>query len=593
MKIGAWRAAVAASAALAVVVAGCGSSSNENSSSTPKAGSNTSSSGSSAKKGGDLKVLYAADVDFMDPRQTYYQYGFLVAYATQRPLYSYKPDDAKTLEPDLAEGPPDISSDGKTVTVKIRTGVKFSPPVNREVTSKDVKYALESAFTKTVNGPYVGAYMGDLHGLQDFKDGKAKEITGIQTPDDQTIVFKLDRPRGAIVAGMLSMPASAPVPEEYAKKFDAQNPTTYGQHAVATGPYMVQNDAQGNLTGWKPNQFIKLVRNPNWDAKTDYKPAYLDSITIQEGVDPQVASRQILSGQGMASGDFQIPAETLAQTSRNAAQKAQLVLTPPTGRYRYISLNTRVKPFDNVNVRKAISAAFDRNALRQAFGGPLTGDIPTHWIPPGQPGFDEAGGTQGPGDDFMSKPGGDMALAAEYMKKAGYPSGKYTGGGTFSAVSDSATQQKNVAEVAQQQFAKLGFNVKTRYVVRNTMYTKFCQVPKNEPDICPSVGWLKDFADPEAILGPVFNGKNILPQSNSNFSLLDDKALNAQMDKAEVVNDPAQRNQAWGDVDKTVTGLAPGVAWLWDKQPMLESKNVNGVVNVANASWDLTFSSLK
>jgi peptide/nickel transport system substrate-binding protein len=269
------------------------------------------------------------------------------------------------------------------------------------------------------------------------------------------------------------------------------------------------------------------------------------------------------------------------------------VLTPPTGRYRYISLNTRNKPFDNVNVRKAISAAFDRNALRQAFGGPLTGDIPTHWIPPGQPGFDEAGGAQGPGDDFMAKPGGDMALATEYMKKAGYPSGKYTGGETFTAVSDSATQQKNVGEVAQAQFAKLGFKVKTRYVVRNTMYTKFCQVPKNEPDICPSVGWLKDFADPEAILGPVFNGKNILDVSNSNFSLLDDKALNAQMDKAEVVNDPAQRAQAWGDVDKTVTGLAPGVAWLWDKQPMLESKNVNGVVNVANASWDLTFSSLK
>ena len=167
MTIGAWRAAVAASAALALVVAGCGSSSNDNtSSSSNKTGS--APAGSSAKKGGDLKVLYAADVDFMDPRATYYQYGFLVAYATQRPLYSYKPDDAKTPEPDLADGPPQISSDGKTVTVKIRSGVKFSPPVNREVTSKDVKYALESAFTKTVNGPYVGAYMGDVHGLQDF-----------------------------------------------------------------------------------------------------------------------------------------------------------------------------------------------------------------------------------------------------------------------------------------------------------------------------------------------------------------------------------------------------------------------------------------
>src|SRR3954467_3601852 len=348
MTVGAWRAALAASASLALVVAGCGSSKDEGSSTPAKPGGTPA--GSSAKKGGDLKVLYGGDVDNIDPRQTYYQYGNIVAYATQRPLYSYKPDDAKTPQPDLADGPPQISGDGKTVTVKIRSGVKFSPPVNREVTSADVKYALESGFLKTVNGPYLGAYMGDLHGLQAFKDGKADEISGIETPDPQTIVFKLDRPRGAIVAGMLSMPASAPVPKEYAKKFDAQNPSTYAQHVVATGPYMVQNDAQGNLTGWKPNEFIKLVRNPNWDAKTDYKPAYLDTITIQEGVDPQAPTRQILSGQSSASGDFQLPAEILAQTSKNPAQKAQLVLTPPTGRYRYIALNNRVKPFDDVNV---------------------------------------------------------------------------------------------------------------------------------------------------------------------------------------------------------------------------------------------------
>jgi peptide/nickel transport system substrate-binding protein len=592
MTVGAWRAAVAASASLALVAAGCGSSNKNDGSSTPAKPGSTPA-GSSAKKGGDLKVLYGGDVDNIDPRQTYYQYGNLVAYATQRPLYSYKPDDAKTPQPDLAEGPPEISADGKTVTVKIRTGVKFSPPVNRAATSKDVKYALESGFTKSVPGPYLGAYMGDIHGLKAFQSGKASEISGIQTPDDQTIIFKLDRPRGAIVAGMLSMPASAPVPAEYAKKFDSKNPSTYGQNQVSTGPYMVQNDASGKSIGYKAGQEIKLVRNPNWDAKTDYKPAYLDSITITEGVDPQVGSRQILSGQGQVSGDFQLPAEILASASQNAAQKQQLVLTPPTGRYRYIALNTRVKPFDDVNVRKAILAVFDRESLRKAFGGPLTGDIPTHFIPPGQPGFDEAGGNSGPGLDFLAKPAGDLALAQSYMKKAGYASGKYDGGKTFTAVADGATQQKNVAEVAQAQFEKLGFKVKTQYVVRSTMYTKFCQVPKNEPDICPSVGWLKDFADPETLLDAVFNGKNILDAANSNFALLNDPAANKQMDAAEVVNDPAERAKAWGEVDKTITGLAPGVPWLWDKQPVLESKNVNGVINVANAAWDLTFTSLK
>jgi peptide/nickel transport system substrate-binding protein len=579
------RVLVALLAATAVGLAACGGGDDEQSA------KDTSAPPAKAKPGGNLTVLYAADTDNIDPGITYYQYGLPVAYSTQRPLYSFKPDNAKTPEPDLAEGPPEISADGKTVTVKIRSGVKFSPPVNREVTSKDVAYGIERGFLKTVNGPYVGAYMGELVGLKAFQDGKAKRISGIQTPDDTTIVFKLQRPRGAILAGALAMPASAPVPREYAAKFDARNPSRYGPNQVATGPYMIANNAQGKAVGYSPGKEIRLVRNPNWDAKTDYKPAYLDSITIREGVTPDVASRQILDGSKLVSGDFQLPAATLANASRQ--HKDQLVITPPTGRFRYIALNTRDKPFDNPDVRRAIVAAFDRDALRQAFGGPLTGKIPTHLIPPGQPGFEEAGGDKGPGVDFMANPKGDLALAQEYMKKAGYASGKYDGTQTFRAVSDQATQQRNVAEVAQQQFAKLGFNVKTSFVARDAMYTKFCQVPAQEPEICPSVGWLKDFADAETLLGPVFNGKNILDVGNANINLFDDPALNAKMNKAETTNDPAERAQAWGQIDKDITALAPGIVWLWDTQPMLRASDVNTVVDVAHATWDLSFTSLK
>jgi peptide/nickel transport system substrate-binding protein len=582
-----WRAAAVVAAVASLAVAGCGGSSNE----TTGNGSQPTSPPQGAKKGGDLTMLYNADVDNIDPGITYYQYGMNIAYTTQRPLYSYKPDDATNPQPDLAEGPPQLSPDGKTVTVKIRSGVKFSPPVNREVTSKDVRYGLERGFLKTVNGAYVGAYMGDVVGLKAYQAGQAKNISGLQTPDDHTLVIKLARPRGAIVAGMLSMPASAPVPEEYAAKFDKQQPSSYGQHQVATGPYMIKNDSSGKITGYQPGSMIQLVRNPNWDASTDYKPAYVNSITVKEGVDPDVGARQIVSGSHMISGDFQLTPATLQRVSRTA--KSLLVLTPPTGRYRYIALNTRDKPFDNVNVRRAIVAGFDRNALRQAFGGPLVGEIPTHYIPPGQPGFDQAGGVKGPGYDFMSHPSGDMALAAQYMKKAGYPSGKYTGNETLTMVSDNATQQLNVTEVAAQQFEKLGFKVKIKGVTRDSMYTKFCQVPKAEPPICPSVGWLKDYADPETLLGPVFNGKNILSVGNSNFALLDDKTLNAMMDKAEIVNQPAKRDAAWGAVDKKVTDLAPGIPWLWDKQPVLHSKDVNAVVNVAQATWDLSSTSIK
>jgi peptide/nickel transport system substrate-binding protein len=584
------RVVPAVAAVFVLALAGCGGGDDNGGGEQPAQSNNAAPK--EAKKGGDLSVLYAADVDNIDPGITYYQYGFLVAYATQRPLYSFKPDNAKDPEPDLAEGPPEISNGGKSLTIKIRTGVKFSPPVNREVTSKDVKYAIERAFTKEVAGPYVGAYMSDIDGVKDFQSGKAKEISGITTPDDQTISFKLSRPRAAIVAGALALPVSAPVPKEYAEKFDKETPSKYGQNQVFTGPYMIENDKSGKLTGYTPGNVIKLVRNPNWDASTDYKPAYLDSITIKQGTDPQVGSRQVLDGSKVLTGDFQLPAQILSSVSRGD-QKDQMILTPPTGRFRYIGLKNTTKPFDDINVRKAISAVMDRDALRKSFGGPLVGDIPTHWIPPGQPGFEEAGGEKGPGVDFLAKPQGDLNLAMEYMKKAGFSSGKYDGGKTFTGVSDNATQQKQVSQTAVAQFAKLGFKVDMKYVTRDSMYTKYCQVPSNQPDVCPSVGWLKDFADPETLLGPVFNGKNILQQGNSNFSLLDDPKVNEIMDKAEVINDPAERNKAWGEADKAVTETAASVPWLWDKQPLLEAKDVNGVVNQANAAWDLTFTSIK
>src|ERR687898_1892791 len=122
------RSSAALLAALALAAAGCGGSSSEGGSG--EAGN--SGAPLEGKKGGKVTFLAAADVDYLDPGQTYYTFGYAVAYATQRTLYSFEPDDAETPVPDLAEGEPEISPDSKTITVKIRRGVRFSPPVNRE-----------------------------------------------------------------------------------------------------------------------------------------------------------------------------------------------------------------------------------------------------------------------------------------------------------------------------------------------------------------------------------------------------------------------------------------------------------------------------
>src|SRR4051795_6831951 len=218
MRRSARTLAVAAVAALSLGVAACGSSSDNNSNNSGNTTGNQQNA--KPKTGGKLTVLWSNDVDYIDCGATYYQMGQFVCYATQRPLYSYKPDDATTLVPDLASAAPEVSADAKTVTIKIRSDVKFSPPVNRVATSKDVKYAIERGFFNTVNNGYAGAYFGNLDGAKvGAKPGT--KIPGIETPDNNTVVFNLN-PRkagkctGGVLAGALSMPLSAPVPESYA-----------------------------------------------------------------------------------------------------------------------------------------------------------------------------------------------------------------------------------------------------------------------------------------------------------------------------------------------------------------------------------------
>jgi peptide/nickel transport system substrate-binding protein len=586
-----WTLILGALLACSLFVAACGGG---NKGTTTEKGSSTGTP-AEGKQGGKLTALWTDDTDNIDPGITYYQMGFQVAKATVRSLYGYKPDDAVNAVPDLAESAPEISANGCTVTVKIRSGIKFAKPVNRVITTKDVKYAIERGFFNTVNNGYAGAYLGDLKGAEvGAKPGT--KIPGIETPDDNTIVFNL-KPKtggkctGGVLAGSLSLPLSAPVPEEYASKFDAQNPSAYGQNQIASGPYMIENDASGKAIGYQAGKRIHLVRNANWDKSTDFKPAYLDEIDMPQGNDDTtVAARKIIDGQSMVNGDFSPPPAILKQVITTNKDLLQLI---PNGGGRWVAMNTKLKPFDNVDVRRAVVAGFDREAMRLTRGGEVVGDVPTHFIPPGVPGFEEAGGLQGPGIDFYSKPSGDLNLAAEYFKKAGFASGKYEGTEELLMVGTSEGVAQKAAEVAKQNFENMGFKVRLRLVTQDSMYTKFCNVPKAEVAICPNVGWLKDFSDAQTYLDPTFNGENILPTGNSNWSQLDDKALNEQMNAAKLLTDPKERAQAWADIDKKITDLAPAIDWIWDKTPLIRSENVVGVASQDNGQWDLSFTSIK
>jgi peptide/nickel transport system substrate-binding protein len=545
-------------------------------------------------KGGTITVLSAGDVDNIDPGIAYYSFSYEITYATQRPLYAYKPTSVSPV-PDLAASMPVISNGGRTVTVHLRHGIRFSPPVNREVTSADVKYAIERGFAASVSNGYVGAYFGGLVGAPAKATKTVPNIRGIRTPNRYTIVFDLKKPSG-VFTGALAMPITAPVPASYARRFDAKTPSDYGMHQVATGPYMIKNNAAGSINGigYQPGKLIELVRNPNWNPKTSWRPAYANEILFKEGFqDPTVQARQILSGSADVNGDTPPPPAELRSILANPSQKPELVFTP-TGGSRYVALNTKKPPFNNVDVRRAVADALDRNAMRLTRGGAIDGTIATHFIDPsfGTKGFVQAGGFKF--DPFPSHGfTGNVVMAKKLMEKAGYASGMYTGP-QITQVADNTAPGSNTALVVAADLAKIGMEVKTISVTHATMYTKFCNVPAQEPSICPNVGWLPDFHEPQTILDPTFNGKNVVPVNNSNWPQLNNPTINKQMDAAELMLNAKQRYAAWGRIDKEVTKTAAAIPWLWEKFPSLYSKRVTHASEVWNGgSPDVTFMAVK
>jgi peptide/nickel transport system substrate-binding protein len=542
------------------------------------------------RRGGVLKVLDEGDFESVDPGIAYYNLDFEVVYATQRPLYSNKPNSTEP-SPDLAAGPPQISDQGKTVTVRIKRGIRFSPPVNREATSGDVAYAIERGANPNVANPYIGSYFGSIEGMPGATGGPIK---GILTPNKHEIVFKLTEPDGQIVADALQLPLTAPVPKSYAEKFDRRRPSGYAEYQVATGPYMLKNNTAGDVLGigYKPGHSATLVRNPNWRRSTDSRPAYLNEIRIKIGGTDAAIGRQVLNSRNTVQNDQ--PALASIKTAYEK-HRSQLEVSPGAGAH-YVAVNNKVGPFSNIDLRKALWAALDRTAMNSVRGGELVTSLATHFIYPGIPGFEQAGGSTGPRGsqfDFNEHPEGNMAIAEKYVRLAGYPSGRYTGGQIVKIVGATGAPAEEDAEIVNQTLLKLGFVTNFKLVGTAVMFARFCNVPKQEIDVCPNVAWIADFSDPQPVLDATFNGRSILPTGNVNWGQTDVPKINQAMTSAVSLADGTGRAAAWAKIDEELVEDAAAIPFDWDKQAFIEGRAVTGVGDVWDTGeWDYSWTSL-
>ena len=566
----------------ALALGACGGGGND---AAPRGGYGSGLPSDSQKRGGTLKVLASETLGTLDPGGSPTQLENPIVFATQRALYYFKPGDPNTPVPDLADGAPVLGADNRSVRVKLKRGIRYgtnekTAVTGKEVTAADVKYALERAFNPNVANGYARTYF-PLVGSEHANGG---DIAGITTPGRYAIELKLTKPFAPTTARALVLPLTAPVPRSYAARFDTEVHSVYETRPQAqafTGPYMIQSSV--------PGRSVTLVRNPEWEPRTDTRPAYLDRIEWSQGVDPDVAGRQIFSARGYANGDTPTPS-TIERFARRAPDRISFT---PLGN-RFVALNTQRKPFSDINVRKAVAAVLDRNAMRLQRGGAIIGDIASHFLPPAMPGFEEAGGLTGPAADYLRKPAGDPALAASYMRKAGYASGK-AGRQPILMIGTSDSPAKETAEIAHDALESLGFRVTLRVYDQTTVNTKLCGASSEmrRIDVCANVGWIPDFRDPYAMLVPNFDGHSIQREITTNPSLFDDPQINAAIERAAPVRDERQRAKALGAVDRRLVAQVPAVPFLWDKVANITSQDVYGVVARWNGAWDLSYMSLK
>jgi peptide/nickel transport system substrate-binding protein len=517
------------------------------------------------ERGGTLTVVSLEGSPDLDPARINDVYGTMIARATQRSPYTFRPDRNGELEQDLAEGTPEISDDSREVTITIRSGVHFSPPVNREVTAH--------------------LYFADIKGVADVAAGRRTIPSGLVAPDDSTLHIHLTAPTGRLVADALTLPAAAPVPAEYARRFDQLPRSTYGRHQVFTGPYRIAAGPGGLLPPADAPE-LTLDRNPRWDSNEDFRPAFVDRIVLEQRAPGPAAVAQRVLGGGAAVTSSEPPRADLDRAL--STRRAQVAL-PLAGEITFIAFNTRLAPFNEANVRRAVSAALDQDAVRAALGGPAVGAVPTHWIPPGVPGFDEAGGLEGPGVDFLASRRGNLPLARRYLRQAGYPRGRVTGAPVLQLVARREASGAAFAAATRRALAALGLRSRVRFLAFGPFTTACARAPRVAA--CLGFRWQRDINDAASVLPPLFGAEGL--HAGTNVSRLSDPSLERLMAKAATTTGAADRAQRWADVDRRVTELAPGVPIVWNRDPNLRSADVKGVLDPDLAAWSLSFTSLR
>jgi peptide/nickel transport system substrate-binding protein len=495
----------------------------------------SSSAAAQDHQGGKLRLLAASAAGTLDPQVNYTQKFAHLYVSVYDGLVVFKKasgDASYEIVPDLAEALPVPSDGGKTFAFKLRSGIHFAD--GKEVTVDDVAASFRRIFK--VLSPTAGSFYNQIVGADAcIKKPETCTLAGGVVVDAKTnsVVFHLNKPDAEFLDKLafghaVILPASAPT-------HDAGVTPIPG-----TGPYM--------FVSYDPKKELKLVRNPNFKVwNKDAQPAgYVDEIDFDFGLSPEDEITQIANGQADWTAD-DIPADRLNELGTRYAK--QVVINPLVAMH-FVMMNSRLAPFDNLQVRQAVNLAIDRGATVKLFGGANLGTPTCQILPPGLAGYEPyCPWTKNPGARWSAP---DLERAKGLVKASG------TAGQKVVFIAPDTATGRAMGTYMQSVLTDLGYDVSLKILAEGIQFT-YIQNTNNKVQIA-FTDWYQDYPAASDFLNVLYSCGSFHPGSDAsiNTSGVCDPALDAEMTKAMDMSltDTKAAAKLWAAIDKKVTDAA-------------------------------------
>ena len=461
-------------------------------------------------------------------------------------------DQDGKLQPGQAESY-EVSEDGLTWTFHLREGLKWSD--GSDLTANDFVYSWKRVCDPMVAAPYAETVLGMVKGYEDAIGGNLDALA-VTAPDDLTLVVELNAPCsyfGSLAAFATLSPVQQATVEANGDAW-ATAPETY----ISNGPFY--------MTEWVPGSHITFSKNPYyWNADA----IKLDRLKFVLMEDSNAAYSAYQTGEVLMIKD--VPTEEIPSLEGNS----DFYVDPIIGTY-YVSLNIQRAPFDNADVRKALSLAIDREYV----AGTLmqgTYSAASNFMGPGWIDTD--------GTEFMANANGgnpyidttnheaNLEEAKQLLADAGYPDGE--GFPTITYTTNDAGYNKVVAEYLQQAWAELGIDLQVNIVE----WSSFTPMRRNGEFDAARNGWVGDYSDPSNMIELFYttNGNNDGKFSNADFD--------AAIELSRTTLDAAERSKALHTAEDILMEEAGCIPIAYYNDFWLQSEKITGSWHSACGYW--------